>query len=114
MSKTLFERIAAREIPAHIVFEDEHVVAFHDIRPVAPAHVLVVPRKPIARLEDATPADHAVLGHLLLKVPEIAAKLGLKETGYRLVLNNGRDAGQEVPHLHFHLLGGRPLTWPPG
>jgi len=114
MSKTLFERIAAKEIPAQIVFEDEHIVAFRDIQPVAPTHVLVVPRRPIARLEDATPADRAALGHLLLKVPEIAARLGLKENGYRLVLNNGPDAGQEVPHLHFHLLGGRRLTWPPG
>ena len=114
MSKTLFERIAAKEIPATIVYEDDHIVAFRDIKPVAPTHVLIIPRKPIATLEDATSADHAVLGHLLLKVPEIAAKLGLTGRGYRLVLNNGRDAGQEVPHLHFHLLGSRKLNWPPG
>lgn len=114
MSQTLFERIAAKEIPAQIVYEDEHIVAFRDIKPVAPTHVLIIPRKPIARLEDATPADHAVLGHLLLKAPVIAKQLGLTEGGYRLVLNNGRDAGQEVPHLHFHLVAGRRLAWPPG
>jgi histidine triad (HIT) family protein len=114
MSQTLFERIAAKEIPAQIVYEDEHILAFRDIKPVAPTHVLVIPRKPIARLEDATAADHAVLGHLLLKVPAIAKQLGLTENGYRLVLNNGRDAGQEVPHLHFHLIAGRKLAWPPG
>jgi len=114
MSKTLFERIAAKEIPAQIVYEDEHMLAFRDIKPVAPTHVLVIPRKPIATLEDATPADHAVLGHLLLQVPKIAKQLGLTENGYRVVLNNGRDAGQEVPHLHFHLIAGRKLAWPPG
>jgi histidine triad (HIT) family protein len=114
MSKTLFERICAREIPADIVYEDDHVVAFKDIKPMAPVHVLIVPRKPIASLEEATPADHAVLGHLLMKAPEIAAKLGLTANGYRLVLNNGRDAGQAVAHLHLHLLGGRSFAWPPG
>lgn len=114
MNQTLFERIAAREIPAAIIYEDEHIVAFKDIKPVAPTHVLIIPRKPIATLEDATPEDHAVLGHLLMKVPKIAAQLGLTANGYRLVLNNGRDAGQEVPHLHFHLLAGRRLAWPPG
>ena len=114
MSKTIFERICAKEIPADIVYEDEHIVAFRDIKPVAPVHVLIIPRKPIATLEDATPEDHAALGHLLMKVPGIAARLGLTATGYRLVLNNGRDAGQEVPHLHFHLLAGRKLAWPPG
>lgn len=114
MSKTLFERICAKEIPADIIYEDEHIVAFRDIKPVAPTHVLIIPRKPIATLEDATPQDHAVLGHLLLKVPGIAARLGLAASGYRLILNNGRDAGQEVPHLHFHLIAGRKLSWPPG
>lgn len=114
MSKTIFERICAKEIPAAIVYEDEHIVAFRDIKPVAPTHVLIIPRKPIATLEAAAPADHAVLGHLLLKAPLIAAQLGLMPGGYRLVLNNGRDAGQEVPHLHFHLLAGRKLAWPPG
>jgi len=114
MSKTIFERIIAREIPADIIYEDEHIVAFMDIKPMAPTHALIIPRKPIARLEDATAEDHAVLGHLLMKAPAIAAQLGLADSGYRLVINNGRDAGQEVAHLHLHLLGGRRLTWPPG
>jgi len=114
MSQTVFERICAKEIPAAIVYEDEHIVAFKDIKPVAPTHVLIIPRKPLGALEDATAEDGAVLGHLLLKAPEIAAQLGLTAGGYRLVLNNGRDAGQEVPHLHFHLLAGRRLAWPPG
>ena len=114
MSKTLFERICARESPAAIVYEDEHIVAFRDIKPVAPTHVRIIPRKPIPSLEDASPADHAVLGHLLLKAAQIAAQLGLTAGGYRLVLNNGRDAGQEVPHLHLHLIAGRKLAWPPG
>lgn len=114
MSKTIFERIIAREIPADIIYEDEHIVAFMDIKPVAPTHVLIIPRKPIGKLEDAEAADHAVLGHLLIKAPAIAAQLGLTELGYRLVINNGQNAGQEVPHLHIHLIGGRKLAWPPG
>ena len=114
MSKTLFEKIITREIPAAIVYEDDLVVAFHDIRPQAPTHVLIVPRKPIPRLAEATPEDHQVLGHLLLKAAEVANKLGLNQSGYRLVFNNGPDAGEAVPHLHCHILGGRPMTWPPG
>lgn len=114
MSKTLFEKIAAREIPAQIVFEDDLVLAFHDIAPKAPTHVLIVPKKPIPRIAEATVADHQVLGHLLLKAAEVAEKLGLKQGGYRLVINNGPDAGEAVPHLHLHILGGRKMTWPPG
>jgi histidine triad (HIT) family protein len=114
MSKTIFEKISAREIPADIVYEDELVVAFRDINPKAPTHVLIVPRKPIPRIAEASAEDHRVLGHLLLKAAEIAAKLGLKESGYRLVINSGRDGGESVPHLHCHILGGRPMTWPPG
>ena len=114
MSKTLFEKIAAREIPAQIVFEDALVLAFRDIAPQAPTHILIVPKKPIPRIAEATAADHQVLGHLLLKAAEVAEKLGLKQNGYRLVINNGPDAGEAVPHLHLHLLGGRKLTWPPG
>ena len=114
MSKTIFERIIDREIPSDIVYEDEHIVAFLDVKPMAPTHVLIIPRKPIARLEDLAPEDHAVIGHIFMKAPAIAAQFGLNETGYRLVINNGRDAGQEVPHLHIHLLGGRKLAWPPG
>jgi histidine triad (HIT) family protein len=114
MSKTLFERIVARELPADIVYEDELVLAFRDIKPVAPVHVLIIPKRPIPRLGQAAPADHAVLGHLLLKAAEVAAKLGLGETGYRVVINNGPNAGEAVPHLHLHIVGGRRLGWPPG
>ncbi len=112
--KTLFEKIAAREIPSQIVYEDDKVFAFRDIKPGAPTHVLIVPRKPIPRIAEAQPEDHAVLGHLLLKAAEVASKLGLDKSGYRLVINNGPDAGESVPHLHMHILGGRHLAWPPG
>ena len=114
MSKTLFEKIIARELPGSIVFEDDLVVAFRDIKPQAPVHVLIVPRQPIPRIGEAAPADHQVLGHLLLKAAEVATKLGLAQSGYRLVFNNGPDAGEAVPHLHCHILGGRSLGWPPG
>src|SRR5882762_1759155 len=114
MSKTIFEKIIAREIPADIVYEDELVVAFRDINPRAPTHVLIVPRKPIPRIAEASAEDQRVLGHLFLKAAEVAAKLGLKESGYRLVINSGRDGGESVPHLHCHILGGRPMKWPPG
>jgi histidine triad (HIT) family protein len=111
---TLFEKIIARQIPARIVYEDEHVCAFHDITPHAPVHVLIVPCKPIPRVGEAGAEDAAVLGHLLLKAAVVARQLGLAEGGYRLVINNGRDAGESVPHLHCHILGGRSLQWPPG
>ncbi len=114
MSKTLFEKIAAREIPADIVYEDDLVVAFRDIAPKAPVHVLVVPRKPVARIAEATAGDQPLLGHLLLKATAVAAQLGLAQTGFRLVINNGRDGGESVPHLHVHILGGRAMNWPPG
>lgn len=114
MSKTLFEKIAAREIPATIVYEDDKVIAFHDIKPQAPTHVLIVPKKPILRISEAKPEDQQILGHLLLKAAEVAEKLGLKQNGYRLVFNNGPHAGEAVPHLHCHILGGRQMTWPPG
>ena len=114
MSKTLFEKIVAREIPAQIVYEDDLVLAFRDIQPQAPTHVLLVPKRLIPRLAEATPEDHKLLGHLLLKAAEVAAKLGLVPGGYRLVINNGPDGGESVPHLHVHILGGRHLAWPPG
>jgi len=114
MSKTLFDKIIAREVPADIVYEDDLVLAFRDIKPQAPVHVLIIPKRPIPRLAEAKPADHQVLGHLLLKAAELAARLGVKETGYRLVINNGPNAGESVPHLHCHILGGRTLSWPPG
>jgi histidine triad (HIT) family protein len=114
MSKTLFEKIIAREIPASIVYEDDRVLAFKDINPGAPTHVLIVPRKPIPRIAEAQAEDQQVLGHLLLKAAEVAKQLGLTQDGYRLVINNGPDAGESVPHLHLHILGGRRLAWPPG
>lgn len=113
MSKTLFEKIIAREIPATIVHEDAHCVAFKDINPAAPMHLLLVPRKPLPRLCDATAEDQALLGHLLLTASKIAAAHGYGEA-YRLVVNNGADAGQSVFHLHLHIVGGRSLKWPPG
>ena len=111
---TLFEKIIAREIPADIVYEDDLVLAFNDINPQAPVHVLVIPKKLIPRIAEAEPEDHQVLGHLLLKAKDIADDLGLHENGFRLVINNGKDAGESVPHLHLHILGGRAMTWPPG
>lgn len=110
---TLFEKIIARQIPAQILYEDDVVLAFADIHPQAPKHVLIVPKRPIPRLAEATAQDQALLGHLLLKAAVVAEAAGLKE-GYRLVINNGRDGGESVPHLHCHILGGRPMTWPPG
>jgi len=114
VSKTLFEKIIAREIPAEIVFEDDMVLAFRDVKPAAPVHVLIIPKKVIPRIAEAGPDDHKVLGHLLLKAAEVAKSLGLNEGGYRLVINNGPNAGESVPHLHLHILGGRHLAWPPG
>lgn len=113
VSKTLFEKICDKEIPAAIVYEDEHCVAFKDINPGAPTHVLLVPRKPIPKLSDATAADQALLGHLLLAASKVATQLGVGDA-FRLAINNGAGAGQSVFHLHLHLLGGRPLKWPPG
>jgi histidine triad (HIT) family protein len=114
MSKTLFEKIVAREIPATIVYEDEQVIAFRDIKPQAPAHVLIVPKKPIPRIAEAKTEDLPVLGHLLLKAAAVARQLGVDKSGFRLVFNNGPDAGEAVPHLHCHILGGRKMSWPPG
>ena len=114
MSKTLFEKIIAREIPATIIYEDDLVFALRDINPQAPKHVLIIPKKPIPRIAEAKAEDQALLGHLLLKAAEVAGKLGLNEGGYRLVINNGEDGGESVPHLHVHILGGRRMAWPPG
>ena len=114
MSKTLFEKIIARELPATIVYEDDLVIAFQDVKPQAPTHVLIIPKKPIPRIAEAKAEDHQVLGHLLLKAGEVADKLGLTKTGFRLVFNNGPNAGEAVPHLHCHIIGGRQLGWPPG
>lgn len=113
---TLFERIIAREIPADIVHEDEISIAFRDINPQAPHHFLIIPKKAIPRIGQANEEDGATLGHLLLTASKIARDLDLAGTdkGFRLVINNGKDAGESVPHLHVHLLAGRQLQWPPG
>jgi histidine triad (HIT) family protein len=112
--KTIFQKIIDREIPAKLAHEDEHCIALHDINPQAPVHVLVIPKKLIARVAEAQAADQNILGHLLLSAATVAKKLGLEQTGFRIVINNGRDGGETVPHLHVHVLGGRPLAWPPG
>lgn len=112
MSDCLFCRIAAGEIPSKAVYSDERIYAFHDIAPKAPTHVLVVPRRHLARLSDAGADDRALLGDVVVAAAAIARDLGLEH--YRLVVNNGEGAGQTVFHLHVHLLGGRPMGWPPG
>ncbi len=112
-TETIFSRIIRREIPADIVHEDDLCLAFRDINPQAPVHILVIPKKPIPQLSLAEPEDHPVLGHLLLTAKRIAAAEGLTN-GYRIVINNGPDGGQTVYHLHLHLLGGRAMQWPPG
>jgi histidine triad (HIT) family protein len=112
-SDTIFGKIIRREIPADIVYEDELCLAFKDVHPQAPVHVLVIPKQPIAQLSDADSQDHALMGHLLLTVKRVAEQLGLTN-GYRTVINTGNDGGQTVYHLHLHILGGRSMTWPPG
>ncbi|MGH7996692.1 MAG: histidine triad nucleotide-binding protein [Opitutaceae bacterium] len=113
MAKTLFEKIAAREIPARIEFEDDRCIVIHDIQPQAPIHVLIIPKKAIVRIGEASPEDEPLLGHLLVVAGKVAKQLGLTN-GYRLVVNHGPDACESVPHLHIHLLGKRQLAWPPG
>jgi len=110
----LFCSIVAGAVPAQIVLENEHVLAFRDIHPAAPTHALVIPRKHLAGVHDASPEDGAMLGQLVLTARDVAEKLGLAQGGYRLVLNQGTDGGQSVFHLHCHVLGGRPMAWPPG
>jgi histidine triad (HIT) family protein len=111
---TIFEKIIKREIPAEVIWEDDDAIAFHDVNPQAPVHVLIVPKKVIPRLADATETDSKILGKLLLVARDLANKLGVEKTGYRVVINSGPDAGESVPHLHVHLLGKRALAWPPG
>ncbi len=112
MTPTLFQKIISREIPADIVYEDEATLAFRDVHPQAPTHILVIPKKPLTRLSDATVDDTELLGRLLQTVNRVAASEGLAD--FRVVVNNGAGAGQSVFHLHLHVLGGRPLRWPPG
>jgi histidine triad (HIT) family protein len=111
---TLFAKIARREIPAQIVYQDDEVTAFRDINPGAPVHILIIPNKTIPTLNDATPADQALLGKLMLTAAAIAKDLGIAQDGYRVVMNTNSDAGQTVFHIHLHLLAGRRLSWPPG
>jgi histidine triad (HIT) family protein len=111
---TVFTRIVNGEIPARIVHDDDRALAFHDVTPKAPTHVLVIPKREIPRLSDATESDEALLGHLMLVARKVARDLGLDEGGYRVVINVGSDGGQSVEHLHLHVLGGRALGWPPG
>ena len=111
---TLFERIVAREIPATIEYEDIDSIVLRDVAPQAPIHLLVIPKRPISRIGAAKNEDAALLGHLLIVAGRAADKAGLQETGYRLVINHGKDAGETIPHLHIHVLGGRELGWPPG
>ncbi|TFG56478.1 MAG: histidine triad nucleotide-binding protein [Candidatus Aminicenantes bacterium] len=110
----LFCRIVRKEIPAKILFENERLLAFEDIRPKAPVHALVIPKDHFASLNDAPDGAGALLGEILLRAREIAREKGIGESGYRIVLNTARDSGQEVLHIHFHILGGRRLAWPPG
>ena len=110
---TVFQKIIARQIPAKIIWEDGDAIAFHDVNPQAPVHVLVVPKRVVPRLADATESDRTLLGKLLLVAGNLAKKLDLS-SGYRVVINSGPDAGESVPHLHVHLLGKRALAWPPG
>jgi histidine triad (HIT) family protein len=111
---TIFEKIIRREIPADVVWEDDEAIAFRDVNPQAPVHVLIVPKRVIPRLADANEEDEVLLGKLLLASRKVAEKLDLLESGYRVVINSGPDAGESVPHLHVHVLGKRALAWPPG
>lgn len=111
---SLFTKIFRGEIPGRILHQDEHCAVIADINPQAPSHLLVIPKKEIFSLATAGPEDQQLLGHLLLTAAKMARDLGVDSSGYRLVINVGEDAGMTVPHLHFHLLGGRRLTWPPG
>ncbi len=110
----LFCKIVQGEIPANIAYQNDHVLAFHDIHPGAPTHVLVIPKRHIIGAHEATAEDAALLGEIFLAARNVAEQLGLAESGYRLVVNNGKDAGQSVLHLHMHVLGGRAMAWPPG
>lgn len=110
----LFCKIVSKQIPAKIAFEDDDVLAFHDIHPAAPTHVLVIPKQHIASIKDATPEHEALLGKLMLAGQRVAAITGVDKSGFRLVVNNGADAGQSVHHVHLHVLGGRAMAWPPG
>lgn len=112
--KSIFEKIIDREIPARIIHEDEQALAFHDIAPQAPIHFLVIPKKRFDRIAEVPPSEELLLGHLLMTAKKVAQEQGLTEDGFRIVINNGKNGGEAVPHLHIHVLGGRAMTWPPG
>ncbi|MFN9416617.1 MAG: histidine triad nucleotide-binding protein [Pirellula sp.] len=114
MPETIFSRIIRKEIPAKIIYEDNLSIAFHDVSPQAPVNVLVIPKRQIDSLDDAEETDASLLGHLQIVAQKVARMLNLNETGYRVVMNCGKDGGQSVGHIHYHVLGGRPLSWPPG
>ena len=114
MPETIFSRIVRKEIPAKIVYEDDVSLAFHDLNGQAPIHVLVIPKRQIDSLDDASVDDANLLGHLQIVIQKVARMLDIHESGYRVVMNCGRDGGQSVGHIHYHVLGGRPLAWPPG
>jgi histidine triad (HIT) family protein len=114
MAKTIFSRIIAREIPADIVYEDDKCLAFRDVSPKAPMHVLIIPKQEIANIEALADDDAALVGHIWIVIRNLARQFGVSETGYRVVVNCGPDGGQSVDHLHFHMLAGRKLEWPPG
>ena len=113
-NETIFGKIIRGEIPCDTVYEDDEMLAFRDIHPVAPVHILVIPKRPIVSLLETTPQDAPLLGRMMVKAAEIARAQGLEERGFRLVVNNGARAGQSVFHLHLHILGDRELSWPPG
>ncbi len=114
MSECIFCKIIRGELAARVVYEDERVLAFHDIQPAAPTHVLIIPKKHIARMDDVEPEDEALIGHMFAKANEVAHSLGLTENGFRYVINCGPDGLQTVYHIHLHILGGRRMSWPPG
>jgi len=114
MADNIFAKIIRKEIPAKIVYEDDRALAFRDTNPEAPIHILIVPKKDITRISEAVAADEPLLGHLLTVATEVARKEGIDGSGYRIVINKGAHAGETVPHLHVHLLGGRAMSWPPG
>ncbi|CAF2718411.1 unnamed protein product [Rotaria sp. Silwood2] len=111
---TIFGKIARKEIKVDLIHDDDQCVAFHDLNKQAPTHFLVIPKEPITQLSSCTQSHEQLLGHLLIVAAQVAKKVGLNEDGYRLVINNGRNGGQSVYHLHIHVLGGRQLDWPPG
>lgn len=114
MSDCIFCKIANKEIPANVIYEDDKILAFHDLSPVAPQHVLIIPKVHIESMNDLSEESVAVVGHIFAKVKSIAKQLGIDDSGYRVVSNCGEEGGQTVGHLHFHLAGGRQMQWPPG